>query len=100
MLVVVYARTSVVEIVIFMSFPALAASSTKNQYGLDGAVAVLGLPDPPAGLVPKLGVEAKSRYAQKYVTYSPVEISAVVARNLQSVAPEPQEPTEVAFTAV
>ena len=44
----------------FLSLPAFSTSSTKNQYGLDGAEAVLGLPDPPAGLVAMLGVEAAS----------------------------------------
>ncbi len=44
----------------FLSLPALATSSTKNQYGEVGAVALLGLPDPPDGLVAMLGVEAAS----------------------------------------
>ena len=97
---VVYARTSVVVIVIFLSSPALLTSSTKNQYGLDGAFAVLGVPDPPDGEVAALGVAARSWNAQKYLTYSSVEISLVVARNLQSVEDELQVPRVVALTAV
>ena len=97
---VVYARTSVVVIVIFLSFPAFATSSTKNQYGLVGALAVLGVPDPPAGEVAALGVAARSWNAQKYFTYSPAATSLVVARNLQSVDDELQVPSVVALTAV
>ena len=68
MLEVVYARTSVVDTVNFFALPALSLSSTINQYVDDGADALLGVPDPPAGLVSKLGVEAKSLNAQKYLT--------------------------------
>ena len=61
-----YALTSVVATVNFMSLPAFAASSTKNQYGLVGAVALLGLPaSPPLGLVALLGVADASLNAQK-----------------------------------
>ena len=86
--------------VILRSLPPLSTSSILNQYGLDGAVAVLEVPEPPVGLVPKLGVAALSMYAQKYWTKSPVERSPVVARKSQDVALEPQVPIEVALTAV
>ena len=60
-----YALTFVVDTVSFISFPAFSALSTKNQYGLEGAGAVLGLPEKkPPGSVALLGVAAASLYAQ------------------------------------